>query len=214
METESTRVSPFRPSLTGIWNLPPLILHPFGERNGTGRLLDASRASLMLQGLLPSDVEEDELQRRVLLGRHGEVRMLFFVGKDIFRWIEQCQEVAERNEELRSQNIGPQSFAALLVDSPPKCVSEKLERWGVSDQRTIFSRAIGLRSAFEEPPPLELLSTAFLTNYYRYSDKLYACYQQLVPSAAITSENFQFELYGSEEYSQKLEAEFEQEDQD
>src|SRR5215472_10342789 len=108
METESTRVSPFRPSLTGIWNLPPLILHPFGARNGTGRLLDASRASLMLQGLLPSDVEEDELQRRVLLGRHGEVRMLFFVGKDIFRWIEQCQEVAERNEELRSQNIGPQ----------------------------------------------------------------------------------------------------------
>jgi hypothetical protein len=168
----------------------------------------------MLQGLLPSDVDEDELQRRVLVGRHDEVRMLFFVGKDVFRWLEQCQEIADRDEQLKSQNLGLQSFAALLVDSPPKCVSEKLERWGVSDQRTIFSRAIGLRSAFEEPPPLELLSTGFLTNYYRYADKLYECYKGLIPSAAISSENFQFELYGSEEYSQKLEAEFEQQDQD
>ena len=191
-----------------------MILHPFGQRNGTGRLLDASRATLMLQGILPSDVGEDELQRRVLLGRHDEVRMLFFVGKDVFRWLEQCQEIADRDEQLRSQNIELQSFAALLVDSPPKCVSEKLERWGVSDQRTIFSRAIGLRSAFEEPPSLELLSTRFLTNYYRYADNLYECYQRLIPSAAISSENFQFELYGSEEYSQKLEAEFEQQDHD
>jgi hypothetical protein len=34
--------------------LPPLILHPFADPTGPDKLLESSRASLMLQGLLPS----------------------------------------------------------------------------------------------------------------------------------------------------------------
>src|SRR5579864_1119350 len=148
----------YKPSLTGTWNLPPLILHPFAGREGPDKLLEGSRAALMMHGLMPSDVNMEELSRRILIGRYNEVRMLFFLGKDIFRWLDQCQETTDKSEVLKTLGIRTQSFAAMLVDTPPRCVTDKLTGWGVSDQRTIFSRSIGLRGAFEELPPMELLS--------------------------------------------------------
>jgi hypothetical protein len=199
----------FKPSLTGTWSLPPLILHPFAGREGPDKLLEGSRAALMLHGLLPSDVDVDELGRRILLGRHNEVRMLYFLGKDIFRWMDQCQETVEKNETLKTLGIRTQSFAGMLVDTPPRNVTEKLIGWGVKDQRTIFSRAIGLRSAFEELPSMELLSQLFLRNYHRYADHLYTCYQRLGTFTTISPDNFPFELYGSEEYSRMLADQFE-----
>jgi hypothetical protein len=66
-----------------------------------------------------------------------------------------------------------------------------------------------LRSAFDDLPPIELLSPLFLKNYHRYADHLYACFQRLSPSPVIGSDNFPFELYGSEEYSRKLSEQFE-----
>jgi hypothetical protein len=199
----------FKPSLTGRWTLPPLILHPFAGREGPDKLLEGSRAALMLHGLIPTDVDMDELSRRILLGRHNEVRMLYFLGKDIFRWMDQCHEIVNKVEPLKTLGIRTQSFAAMLVDTPPKAITEKLTSWGVTDQRTIFSRAIGLRSAFEELPSMELLSQLFLRNYHRYADHLYSCYQRLGPFTVVTSENFPFELYGSEEYSRMLSEQFE-----
>lgn len=198
-----------KPGLTGTWNLPPLILHPFAGREGPDKLLEGSRAALMLHGLMPSDLDREELSRRILLGRYNEVRMLYFLGKDIFRWLDQCQEIVEKTDLLKTLGIKAQSFAAMLVDAPPNCITEKLTKWGVSDQRTIFSRSIGLRSAFEELPPMELLSTLFLRNYHRYADHLYSCYQRLGPFTAVGPENFPFELYGSEEYSRLLSEQFE-----
>ena len=199
----------FKPVLTGRWTLPPLILHPFAGREGPDKLLEGSRATLMMHGLMPSDADLDELGRRILLGRHNEVRMLYFLGKDIFRWMDQCEELISKVESLKSLGIRTQSFAAMLVDTPPKSVSDKLNSWGVNDQRTIFSRAIGLRSAFEELPSIELLSPIFLRNYHRYADSLYACYQRLGPFTVVASDNFPFELYGSEEYSKMLSEQFE-----
>ena len=64
-------------SPTRIWKLPPLILHPFAENTGSEKLIDSSRASLMLQGLLPSGhLTKDELDERLLAGRYCEVRMV------------------------------------------------------------------------------------------------------------------------------------------
>jgi hypothetical protein len=198
----------FKPSLTGTWNLPPLILHPFAGSDGPEKLLDGSRAALMMHGLMPSDADLDELSRRILAGRYNEVRMLYFLGKDIFRWMDQCEESVSKIQTLKTLGIRAQSFAAMLVDAPPKCVTDKLTGWGVTDQKTIFSRAIGLRSAFEELPSIELLSPLFLRNYHRYSDHLYSCYQRLGPFTLIGPENFPFELYGSEEYSRMLSEQF------
>jgi len=71
----------------------------------------------------------------VLAGRYSEIRMLYFLGKDAFRWIGQCMEIAERIPELAEADMKRQSFAGLLA-SPPPNVREKLLRWGVNDSRS------------------------------------------------------------------------------
>jgi hypothetical protein len=192
------------------WVLPPLILHPFNERVPPSTLLENSKAALMLSGLIPSDgSDRDELNRRVLIGRCGEVRMLYFLGKDVFRWIGQCVEWAERIRQLKDTEIQPQSFAGLLTQSPPPAVREKLTRWGVVDYVAIFSRAIGLNSMFAQPPAVETLSDEFLRNYHRYADALYRCYIDAHSHRQLASTTFHFDLYASGEYSRMLESEWE-----
>ena len=193
-----------------VWNLPPLILHPFNERVPPSTLLENSKASLILSGLLPNDGSDpDDLNRRVLSGRYAEMRMLFFLGKDVFRWIDQCTEWTEREPELRGLDVRAQSFAGLLTGSPPQAVKEKLVRWGVADYVSIFSRAIGMNSLFIQPPAFDELAEQFLRNYHRYADALFRCYLESEPHRTIASGNFHFELYASGEYSRLLESEWE-----
>ena len=186
--------------------LPPLILHPFGGAGSAEELLEGSRAALALEGLLGGQGLADsefELERKVLIGRYQEIRMLLFLGKDIFRWIEQCCDFVSRSSTV-DPRISEQSFAAFVVDDPPQFVREKLERWGVSDRRAVFSRAIGIHSLFAAPPPPETLSPIFLRNYHRYADHAYICYQHLRPFFSLAPKDYDFELYASEEYAKIL----------
>jgi hypothetical protein len=196
-------------ALEGRWSLPPLILHPFSDAGGPQKLARSSQAGLILEGLMPSTgTDPEELERQLLEGRMCEIRMLFYLGKDLHRWIEQCVDFAERVEELTDIGLTFDSFAELLIQDPPACVREKLQRWGVADYRSIFSRAIALRTLFADLPPQEVLSTEFIRNYFRYADHLYACRQELCAPRTISSSNFDFELYASGEYSRQLEREW------
>ncbi|MFN0172264.1 MAG: hypothetical protein ACKV22_38165 [Bryobacteraceae bacterium] len=188
------------------WELPPLILHPFSDQSGPTKLLESSRASLMLNGMLPfDDSSKEELTQRLLEGRLCEIRMLFFVGKDLFRWIQQCVEFVERDTTLAGLGIRGESFADLLIQDPPANVQTKLRRWGVLDYRSIFSRAMGLNAVFSDPPDPNTLTLEFIRHYYRYADHLFSCRQQLQPFTPVTSANFAFEIYASGEYSRMLE---------
>lgn len=192
-----------------VWDLPPLILHPFNEHVPPSTLLDNSKTALMLSGLMPSDgTNQDDLKRRLLAGRYSEIRMLYFLGKDVFRWIEQCMECVERFPELQGSEIQRQSFAGLLTQSPPATVKEKLGRWGVADYVAIFTRAIGLNSLFAAPPAAENLAEDFLRNYHRYADFLFQCFMDSHQHRMIDSSGFKFELYASGEYSRLLESEW------
>src|SRR5579864_7899913 len=111
-----------------VFSLPPLILHPFADAAAPNRLVASSRASLALQGLLPAgESSRDDLDRLLLDGRFSEMRMLYYVGKDLLRWIEQCLEFLERNHAAVPEGVRYQSFAALLVDDAPERVREKLK---------------------------------------------------------------------------------------
>lgn len=192
------------------WKLPPLILHPFSDASGPGKLVESSRANLMLQGLLPSgDLSADDLDRRLLEGRFCEIRMLYYVGKDVMRWIEQCVDFARRETHLRDSGVEARSFASLLVNDPPKTVREKLRRWGVADYKHIFARALGINAIFVQPPDPLALSPDFVRHYYRFADHVFACYQSLAPFAEIRSRNFDFELFASGEYTRMLERQWE-----
>ena len=191
------------------WELPPLILHPFNEHVPPSTLLDNSKAALMLSGLIPDEgMDRDELSRRLLAGRYAELRMLFFLGKDVFRWIDQCLDWLERVPELRGMELHRQSFAGLLTRTPPAVVTEKLVAWGVVDYVPIFSRAIGLTSLFVAPPPPDSLAIDFLRNYHRYADSFFHCFMDSQPHRKIEPANFRFQLYASGEYSRLLETEW------
>jgi hypothetical protein len=199
--------TPIRTLGETVWELPPLILHPFNERVSPAVLLENSKAALMTAGLIPDEgIDRETLQRRVLSGRYSEVRMLFFLGKDVFRWIEQCIEWVEREPQLHGAELSGQSFAALLTADPPEAVKQKLLQWGVADYSAIFARAIGLNAMFVEPPTFDRLSAEFLRSYHRYADALYHCYMDLQPHMPIGNRNFQFQLYASGEYSRLLES--------
>ncbi len=206
-----------QPATTGVdraFRLPPLILHPFSDSNGPGKLVESSRASLMLQGLLPSgELTSEDLDRRLLDGRYCEIRMLCYVGRDLVRWIEQCMEFAERDLKLRGSGIQFQSFAAMLVDDPPPAVREKLCRWGVADYKHIFARALGLNAIFANPPAREDLAAEFIRHYYRYADQMYSCLLGLHGHAEIGCRDFTFELYASGEYARLLERAWESDDE-
>src|ERR1700735_5163818 len=80
-----------------VRSLPHLILHPFAQAGAPDKLEESSRASLMLQGMLPSgDRTPEDLDLALLQGRYSEILMLFYVGKDLVRWIEQCLEFVAR----------------------------------------------------------------------------------------------------------------------
>jgi len=201
-----------RPGET-VWSLPPLILHPFNEHVPPAILLENSKAALMLSGFIPTDgTEEEELHRRVMAGRYAEVRMLFFLGKDVLRWLDQCFDSLRRDPELLASGIKRQSFAGLLTACPPAAVKDKLSKWGVADYSSIFSRAVGLNALFAEAPARTSLSDEFLRNYHRYADFLFRCYMESEPHSAVTPVRFPFELYASGEYSRLLESEWEERD--
>jgi hypothetical protein len=189
------------------WQLPPLILHPFSGGGNTAELLEGSRASLALQGFLKpgerEEIDKYELERRVIAGRYQEIRMLVFLGKDLFRWMQQCVDFMERSGDP-AMRMSEQSFASLVVESPPEAVRLKLERWGVTDRRAVFSRAIGVHTLFVSPPPLESLSPVLLQNYHRFADHAYICYQHLKPFQALDARQFDFQIYASEEYARML----------
>ena len=188
--------------------LPPLILHPFGGAAGTAQLVEGSHAAIALERASISNPHFADIQKRVALGRYQEIRMLLFLGKDIFRWIDQCLDQMDRSGDT-GLRINSQCFSALVVESPPAAVRAKLESWGVSDRRAVFSRAIGIRCLFEEPPEIDVVSPMFLENYHRFADYAYICFQQMKAYQPLDSVQFDFQIFASEEYSRILSEQWE-----
>jgi hypothetical protein len=191
--------------LGSICKLPPLILHPFSDPSGPGKLIESSRANLKIQGLLPTgESTRDDLDSTLLDGRYSELRMLYYVGKDINRWVDQCMDCVGRKIGNPS-DIRPQSFIALLIQNTPGHIREKLQKWGVADYRALFSRGLGLNTMWAAVPDRTSLSDEFIRNYYRYTDQLFTSYQTQTTFAQLNIAHFQFDLYSSGEYSRILE---------
>lgn len=188
------------------FRLPPLILHPFSTPEDTSVLMDSSRANLALQGFLPQeDAAADDLDRKLLRGRYAELRMLFYIGKDLTRWTEQCTEAALASRLFEGRRIRPETFAVLLVQHVPPHVRTKLEQWGVLDFSALFRRSIGLHAVFCDLPAVNALNGDFLRRYHRHLDQWYeyrlreSTYDRPEPG------DFVFDLYASGEYTMMLE---------
>jgi hypothetical protein len=189
-----------------VFTLPPLILHPFSSVEDSCVLVESSRASLVLQGLLPDGGQSPEsLDQCLLRGRHAELRMLFYVGKDLMRWLEQCAEVAQINPELSQFSYTADSFIPLLIEEAPPAVKRKLEAWGVVDFTALFRRALGLHMVFSEPPPVDCLKPDFLRRYHRFMDQWFELRMSQSQGQPCPEDRFTYDLYASGEYAQMLE---------
>jgi len=188
------------------WEMPPLVLHPFSESSATGRLIDGARASLILDGFLPNNAfSVEDLRKQLLAGRFDELRMLYYIGKDLFRWIEQCVEIAQRDATLWQAGVRAPSFAVMLVDDPPELVRRKLQQWGVVDHKSIFSRALGFNAVFSEAPALNSFKEEFILDHAIYADRLFHCWLEMAPFTRIRGESFPFKIFASGEYIQLFE---------
>jgi hypothetical protein len=187
------------------FRLPPLILHPFSSAEDTSILMESSRASLALQGFLPQQEGGDDLDRQLLRGRYAELRMLYYIGKDLTRWMDQCAETVAISGLFEGRKIGPETFAVVVAHHIPQHVRTKLEGWGVLDFCSLFRRSIGLHAVFQELPTAEHFFPEFLRRYHRYLDQWY---EQRLLSAGFERprpEEFVFDLYASGEYTLMLE---------
>lgn len=188
------------------FRLPPLILHPFSGPEDNSVLMESSRASLALQGFLPrQEISDQDLDGQLLRGRYAEIRMLFYIGKDITRWMEQCAETVRASGLFEGRHIGAETFAIILVQHVPPHVRTKLEAWGVLDFCALFRRSIGLHAIFHDFPPLESFAPDFLRRYHRHLD---LWYEQRLRDANFDrpeADEFYFDLYASGEYTLMLE---------
>lgn len=188
------------------FRLPPLILHPFSGAEDTSVLLESSRASLALQGFLPrDDASSQDLDQQLLRGRYAELRMLYYIGKDITRWMEQCAETVRISPIFEGRKLGPETFAVFLVQYVPANVRTKLEAWGVLDFCALFRRSIGLHGIFQDFPEAQTFAPEFLRRYHRHLD---LWYEQRLRDAGYDRpepEEFLFDLYASGEYTLILE---------
>src|ERR1700722_11246762 len=145
--------------------LPPLIPPPCADAGGPDKLVESSRASLMLQGLLPSgERSTDELDKSLLEGRYCEIRMLFYVGKDLIRWIEQSLEHVERMSAYRDSGIKFQSFASYLVNNTPPAVQADGRIGGGADFNSICMRGSGVNPCRAEVLERGVLADDFVRN--------------------------------------------------
>lgn len=188
--------------IAGVHPLPPLILHPFTEAAATVRMLENARLSLEMMRDGNADKSAED---HVLEGRFTEMRMLFYVGKDVCRWLDQCVDYCVRSPALAGIELSAQSFAQLLIEQTPPDVASKLRGWGVVEYARIFSRSIGLFNQFREPPEVGILQPNYLRSYHRYADFAYAAWRDLKKSVHIPAGQFPFTLYASGEYAKMLE---------
>jgi hypothetical protein len=192
---------------TTSFRLPPLILHPFSAPEDTSVLMESSRASLALQGFLPAEggSSNQELDQQLLRGRYAELRMLYYIGKDLVRWMDQCAETVVASGRFAEVRIRPESFAIVLVQQVPTHVRAKLEGWGVLDFCALFRRSIGLHAVLQDFPSVEAFRPEFLRRYHRHLDQWYEYRLREAASYRPEPQDFVFDLYASGEYALLLE---------
>jgi len=168
--------------------------------------MESSRASLALQGFLPrQEVASQDLDQQLLRGRYAELRMLYYIGKDILRWFEQCTETVSALSEFEGRRLRAESFAVFLVQHVPAHVRTKLEGWGVLDFCALFRRSIGLHVVFTELPAAEGFSPDFLRRYHRHLDQWYEQRLRDTVFDRPEADEFTFDMYASGEYTLMLE---------
>src|SRR5579885_895581 len=174
--------------------LPPLLVH-----SATDRTTDLNSVMLEAEEMLaPSDAEESVLEQRKydlalqLAEQYRNLLSHWFWGDSVLEWIRQCEITFESEETLRQllhPDVWPHASRASFVTL--------LEEKHVPTQGVALEKAVGLRLAFRQPPPIDCVSRQFL--FFLNSTVAGSAYQtwsHLVPqeAALLPPERFHFDV--------------------
>jgi hypothetical protein len=146
--------------------LPPLLVNAAPKKNRLDRVMNMAATIVESDDIVPaanSPAPELDLSRRKmdlainLVDQYFTLVTQWTWGHCILEWIRQCEITFESRMELRNllraevwPHAGRSSFVQLLAD-------KAIDTHGVT-----LERAVGLRLAFDHPPPISVLSEHFL----------------------------------------------------
>ena len=183
--------------------LPPLLVKTAPDKGRLDKMVSAAAQMIEQEDLvpiLPADVlaEPERLGRRKmdlalnLVDRYLGLMEHWHWGDAVVEWIRQCEITFEARLELRNllcsdiwPHAGRSSFVTLLEDK------------AVADKAVKLSKAVGLRLAFRQMPPMRCCSDQFL--FYLNDTVARSAYQAWFsmtpdPVSSLPPERFQFQV--------------------
>jgi hypothetical protein len=184
--------------------LPPLLVHSSPHMKRLDKVMDMANRIVESDDMIAPELLDEvaaalDVDRRkmdlalTLVEQYKGLAMHWQWGDDVLEWIRQCETTFDTNRDLRNvlrpdvwPHAGRSSFVTLLTD-------KSVETNGIE-----LDKAVGLRLAFRQLPPIGLFSDQFL--FYLKSALAATAYQtwtHMVPDpvSSLPPERFHFQIY-------------------
>src|SRR5215469_18120752 len=183
---------------TKTHQLPPLLVHLAGQTATEAEFVNFDSILPEAEDMLAdSSAAEADLEQRKfdlavqLTAQYKGLLTNWWWGDSVLEWVRQCEITFESEDVLRKllhPDVWPHasraSFVALLMEK------------GIATHGIALDRAVGMRLAFRQPPPIECVSSQFL--FYlntSVAQAAYATWAQLAQSNPLLPPNrFHFEV--------------------
>lgn len=181
--------------------LPPLLVSAAPKVNRLDRVMNMAATIVDAEDIIPdvhNAAPERDLSRRKmdlainLVDQYLNLVAHWQWGDSIIEWIRQCEMTFESRMELRNllhtdvwPHAGRSSFVQLLADKD------------VDTRGVLLERAVGLRLAFRQSPPIAICSDQFLLYLSpRMASTAYEEWSQLAapPISSLPPERFSFDV--------------------
>jgi hypothetical protein len=185
---------------SGTHELPPLLVHWAADHTPAEGVCDLESIVPEAEDMLTADgSDEAQFERRrfdlalQLTQQYKGLLNYWSWGDSVLEWIRQCEITFESEAVLKKllhPDVWPHasraSFVTLLLEK------------GIPTHGVAIERAVGMRLAFRQPPPIDCVSSQFL--FYLNSTLATAAYQtwsRLVPEAEglFPPERFHFDVW-------------------
>lgn len=185
---------------SGTHELPPLLVHWAAEHAPAEGACDLASIMPEAEDMIAADgVDEAQFEQRSLdlalqlTEQYKGMLTYWSWGDSVLEWIRQCEITFESEAVLRKllhPDVWPHasraSFVTLLMEK------------GIPTHGVALDRAVGMRLAFRQPPPIDCVSNQFL--FYLNSTlatTAYRTWSHLVPEAEglFPPERFHFDVW-------------------
>jgi hypothetical protein len=185
---------------SGTHELPPLLVHWAAEHAPAEGACDLASIMPEAEDMLAADgADEAQFEQRKfdlalqLTEQYKGLLSYWSWGDSVLEWIRQCEITFESEAVLRKllhPDVWPHasraSFVTLLMEK------------GIPTHGVALDRAVGMRLAFRQPPPIDCVSSQFL--FYlnaTLAATAYRTWSRLVPEAEglFPPERFHFDVW-------------------